>query len=146
MKTNLTLWLCCTLLALVLSSVYGESTKPKRLQIGVRKKIENCTYRAKNGDGLSVHYAGRLEDGTEFDSSYERKQPLSLTLGAGQVIKGWEQGLLGMCVGEKRKLVIPSHLGYGSNGAPPKIPGDATLIFEVELVGIDGQPKHVDEL
>ncbi|XP_034253532.1 peptidyl-prolyl cis-trans isomerase FKBP2 [Thrips palmi] len=144
MKTNLTLWLCCTLLAVVLSSVNGDSASKKRLQIGVRKKIANCSYRAKNGDGLSVHYAGRLEDGTEFDSSYERGQPLSLTLGAGQVIKGWEQGLLGMCVGEKRKLVIPSHLGYGSNGAPPKIPGDATLIFEVELVGIDG--RHGDDL
>ncbi|KAE8751090.1 hypothetical protein FOCC_FOCC002175 [Frankliniella occidentalis] len=147
MKSNLAALLCCTVFVVVaLSCADSSDSKQKKLQIGVKKKIENCQYRARNGDGLQVHYAGRLVDGTEFDSSYERKQPLSLTLGAGQVIKGWEQGLLGMCVGEKRKLVIPSHLGYGSNGAPPKIPGDATLIFEVELVAIDGKPKHEDDL
>nr|CAD7198753.1 unnamed protein product [Timema douglasi] len=80
---------------------------------------------------------GTLEDGTEFDSSYGRNQPLTFTLGSGQVIKGWDQGLLAMCEGEKRKLVIPSELGYGESGAPPKIPGGATLIFEVELVKIE---------
>lgn len=78
-----------------------------------------------------------MEDGTEFDSSIPRGQPLSFTLGAGQVIKGWDQGLLGMCEGEKRRLVIPSHLGYGKAGAGDKIPADATLIFEVELVKIE---------
>ncbi|KAJ1531510.1 hypothetical protein ONE63_000185 [Megalurothrips usitatus] len=146
MNSNLALCLLCSLLvALTIFSVNGDS-KQKRLQIGVKRKVENCSYRAKNGDGLSVHYSGKLEDGTEFDSSYERNQPLSLTLGSGQVIKGWEQGLLGMCIGEKRKLIIPSHLGYGSNGAPPKIPGDATLIFEVELVGIDGKSNHGEDL
>lgn len=84
-----------------------------------------------------MHYKGTLEDGTEFDSSYGRGQPLTFTLGSAQVIKGWDQGLMGMCEGEKRKLVIPPELGYGSSGAPPKIPGDATLIFEVELVKIE---------
>ncbi|XP_071487042.1 peptidyl-prolyl cis-trans isomerase FKBP2, partial [Diadema antillarum] len=79
---------------------------------------------------------GKLEDGTEFDSSIPRNQPFDFTLGAGQVIKGWDQGLLNMCEGEKRKLVIPSDLGYGDRGAPPKIPGGATLIFEVELLKI----------
>jgi FKBP-type peptidyl-prolyl cis-trans isomerase len=84
-----------------------------------------------------MHYTGKLEDGTEFDSSIPRGDPLAFTLGAGQVIKGWDQGLLNMCEGEKRKLVIPSDLGYGANGAPPKIPGGATLIFEVELIKIE---------
>merc|ERR1719238_1465437 len=85
-----------------------------------------------------MHYRGTLhEDGSEFDSSYDRGEPLSFTLGSGQVIKGWDQGLLGMCVGEKRKLVIPPELGYGATGAPPKIPGNSVLIFEVELTKID---------
>ncbi|KAJ9592136.1 hypothetical protein L9F63_001364 [Diploptera punctata] len=84
-----------------------------------------------------MHYVGTLEDGAEFDNSYSRGQPLTFTLGSGQVIRGWDQGLMGMCEGEKRKLVVPSELGYGASGAPPKIPGDATLIFEVELVKID---------
>ncbi|PNF31715.1 Peptidyl-prolyl cis-trans isomerase FKBP2 [Cryptotermes secundus] len=84
---------------------------------------------------------GTLEDGTEFDSSYNRGEPLTFTLGSGQVIKGWDQGLMGMCEGEKRKLVVPSELGYGTSGAPPKIPGDATLIFEVELVKIDNKDE-----
>ncbi|XP_071501449.1 peptidyl-prolyl cis-trans isomerase FKBP2-like [Diadema antillarum] len=110
--------------------------KGKKLQIGVKKKVENCTKRSRGGDRLSMHYTGKLEDGTEFDSSIPRNQPFEFTLGAGQVIKGWDQGLLNMCEGEKRKLVIPSDLGYGDRGAPPKIPGGATLIFEVELLKI----------
>ncbi|KAB7496480.1 Peptidyl-prolyl cis-trans isomerase FKBP2 [Armadillidium nasatum] len=114
-----------------------KKDKVKKLQIGVKKRVENCPLRSRRGDLLHMHYMGKLEDGTEFDSSYERGQPLSFTLGSGQVIKGWDQGLIGMCEGEKRKLVIPSDLGYGSSGAPPKIPGDATLIFEVELVKIE---------
>jgi FK506-binding protein 2 len=80
-----------------------------------------------------------LEDGTEFDSSIGRNDPFTFTLGVGQVIKGWDQGLLEMCEGEKRKLVIPSDLGYGDRGAPPKIPGGATLIFEVELLKINSK-------
>lgn len=78
-----------------------------------------------------------MEDGTEFDSSYPRGQPLSFTVGAGQVIKGWDQGLLGMCEGEKRRLVIPPELGYGKTGAGDKIPGGSVLIFETELVKIE---------
>ncbi len=80
-----------------------------------------------------------MEDGTEFDSSIGRNDPFTFTLGVGQVIKGWDQGLLEMCEGEKRKLVIPSDLGYGDRGAPPKIPGGATLIFEVELLKINSK-------
>ena len=87
---------------------------------------------SKNGDNISVDYTGMLTDGKVFDSSVGRA-PFTLTLGAGQVIKGWEQGLLGMKVGEKRKLTIPSDLAYGKSGYPGAIPADATLIFDVEL-------------
>ena len=93
---------------------------------------------AMNGDTLSVNYTGWLYDpnatenkGTQFDSGN-----IPFVLGAGRVIAGWEQGLLGMRVGGRRRIVIPPDLGYGANGSPPTIPGDATLLFEVELVGI----------
>merc|ERR1712223_1542586 len=113
----------------------GEQKKPpKKLQIGVKKRVENCDQKSRRGDLLSMHYTGKLEDGTEFDSSIPRGQPLQFTLGSGQVIKGWDQGLLGMCVGEKRKLVIPPELGYGASGAPPKIPGNSVLVFVVLLL------------
>ncbi|XP_064602290.1 peptidyl-prolyl cis-trans isomerase FKBP2-like [Liolophura sinensis] len=114
-----------------------DDKKVKKLQIGVKKRVSDCKIKSRKGDTLNMHYTGKLEDGTEFDSSVGRNQPFTFTLGAGQVIKGWDQGLLGMCEGEKRKLVIPSDMGYGSRGAPPKIPADATLIFEVELLSIE---------
>lgn len=92
---------------------------------------------AKNGDKITAHYIGTLTDGEKFDSSIDRGQPFSFVLGAGQVIQGWEQGLLGMKVGEKRKLTIPSELGYGERGVPGAIPPGATLVFEVELLKIN---------
>merc|ERR1712133_81229 len=120
----------------------GElNAEKKKLQIGIKKKIKDCKRRTRKGDQLQMHYTGKLESGEEFDSSIPRGEPLSFTLGAGQVIKGWDQGLLNMCEGEKRKLVIPSDLAYGDNGAPPKIPAGATLIFEVELVKIQVKPS-----
>jgi len=91
---------------------------------------------AKVGDLVTVNYLGRLTDGTKFDSSYDRNQPFSFTLGQGQVIKGWEIGVAGMKVGEKRELTIPPELGYGAAGTGP-IPPNATLIFEVELLNIE---------
>jgi len=86
---------------------------------------------------VSVHYAGRLVDGKEFDSSFKRQSPFQFRLGAGMVIKGWDQGLEGACVGEKRTLRIPASLGYGSAGAGGLIPGGATLIFDTEMMGIN---------
>ncbi|KAK2560918.1 Peptidyl-prolyl cis-trans isomerase FKBP2 [Acropora cervicornis] len=130
-----------TLFILVNHALAADKKSTKKLQIGVKKKVENCAKRSKSGDTLHMHYTGKLDDGTEFDSSIPRGEPFVFKLGAGQVIKGWDQGLLNMCEGEKRKLVIPSDLGYGERGAPPKIPGGATLIFEVELLKIEGKSE-----
>lgn len=88
------------------------------------------------GKTVSVHYTGWLENGKKFDSSVDRGQPFSFPLGAGRVIKGWDEGVQGMKVGGKRKLTIPSDLGYGSRGAGGVIPPNATLIFDVELLGV----------
>ena len=91
---------------------------------------------AEMGMSVSVHYTGKLEDGTVFDSSIPRGQPFTFTLGAGQVIKGWDLGVEGMKLGEKRSLVIPPHLGYGIRGAGATIPPNATLIFDIELLEV----------
>ncbi|CAG8447441.1 hypothetical protein C2G38_2226785 [Gigaspora rosea] len=112
---------------------------PTTLQIGIKHRVPegSCYKMTKDGDSVSVHYTGTLfENGQEFDSSIPRGQPFTFTLGVGQVIKGWDQGLRGMCIGEKRKLIIPSHLAYGTRGSPPSIPENAALVFDVELIGI----------
>jgi FK506-binding protein 2 len=119
----------------------------------------DCTRKTVPGDKINVHYRGTLEsDGSEFDASYNRGQPLSFTVGQGQVIKGWDQGLLDMCPGEKRKLTIQPDWAYGERGVGP-IPANSvlsmlsphllvilltTIVFETELVSIDGVSK--DEL
>ena len=89
------------------------------------------------GDRVEVHYTGRLEDGEVFDSSLDRNEPFSFQVGAGQVIEGWEQGLIGMQVGGERQLTIPPHLAYGEQGSPPNIEPNSTLIFDIELLAIE---------
>lgn len=98
------------------------------LQLGVGDSV-------KNGDTISVHYVGTLTDGTKFDSSYDRGEPISFTVGSGALIKGFDNGMMGMQVGGKRKLTIPPELAYGAQGAGA-IPANATIVFEVELVSI----------
>jgi len=88
------------------------------------------------GKRVKVHYTGTLTNGSKFDSSLDRGRPFEFQLGAGQVIKGWDEGVAGMKVGGKRKLTIPADMGYGAKGFPPVIPPNSTLIFEVELLGV----------
>lgn len=103
----------------------------------IKTLVEGKGEGAKAGQTVTVNYLGTLKsDGTKFDSSYDRKEPFSFNLGAGEVIPGWDQGVVGMKVGEKRKLTIPASLGYGSMGAGDSIPPNSTLIFEVEMVAI----------
>ena len=91
---------------------------------------------AAAGKSVTVHYTGWLTNGTKFDSSKDRNEPFEFNLGAGQVIRGWDEGVQGMKVGGVRKLTIPASLGYGARGAPGAIPPNATLLFEVELLGV----------
>lgn len=90
----------------------------------------------ERGQMVTVHYTGTLENGTKFDSSRDRGTPFTFKIGVGQVIKGWDEGVASMKVGGSRKLIIPANLGYGSSGAGGVIPGNATLLFDVELISI----------
>lgn len=90
----------------------------------------------KSGDTIKINYSGTLQDGTKFDSSYDRSDPFQTQIGVGRVIKGWDEGLIGMKVGGKRRLTIPPDLGYGAQGAGGVIPPNATLIFDLELLEI----------
>ena len=105
-------------------------------QLQIDELVVGTGAEARTGASVSVHYTGWLTDGTRFDSSIDRGKPFAFALGRGQVIAGWDQGVVGMRVGGKRKLTIPPHLGYGVRGAGGVIPPNATLVFEVELLGV----------
>ncbi|XP_071103494.1 uncharacterized protein [Haliotis cracherodii] len=116
------------------------------LKVDTTFKPDECERLSKKYDRLKMHYTGTLaSDGSKFDSSHDRSEPFEFQIGVGQVIKGWDEGLLDMCVGEKRTLTIPSDLGYGETGSGDKIPPGATLKFDVEMVDIqDGEaPPNV---
>lgn len=113
----------------------AKQTLPSGLKYTVLTEAPADSRVAKKGETVSVHYTGWTPDGTKFDSSRDKHQPFEFKIGGGQVIQGWEQGVEGMKVGEKRKLVIPPDLGYGSRAVGP-IPANSTLIFEVELLDI----------
>ena len=117
-------------------NITNETDNMDFTELSVNTLVEGEGKEAKSGDEVSVNYRGTLRDGTEFDSSYSRNEPFTFVLGIGQVIRGWDEGVLGMKVGEKRLLEIPSSMGYGESGTGP-IPGGAGLIFEIELLSIN---------
>ncbi|EJT97479.1 hypothetical protein DACRYDRAFT_25191 [Dacryopinax primogenitus] len=125
----------------------GEPGQVDELKIDVIFKPEECPIQSRNGDAMSMHYTGTLaSNGNKFDSSRDRNSPFQFTLGQGRVIKGWEEGLKDMCITERRRLTIPANMAYGSRGAGAKIPGGATLVFDVELLGIKNRAPEKDEL
>lgn len=143
----------CVLLTIgsIFDNVVGhleDDEKPKKPEVKPDIKIEiitmppkDCTRKSRRLDVLGMKYTGYLENGTKFESTYDHGHEFSFQLGIGQVIQGWEKGLVDMCVGEKRKLTVPPHMAYGTIGAGDRIPPNSTLIFECELVKIDDGPK-----
>lgn len=115
-----------------------SKTTQNTLSAGLKVQVikEGSGVGAKTGDMVTVHYTGTLENGTKFDSSVDRNTPFAFILG-GKVIKGWNEGVVGMKVGETRKLTIPPDLAYGANGVPPVIPPNSTLIFEIQMLKIN---------
>jgi FKBP-type peptidyl-prolyl cis-trans isomerase len=105
-------------------------------ELQIEELKEGAGAEAVSGTTVTVHYVGTLTDGKKFDSSRDRGSGFTFRLGAGQVIKGWDQGVAGMKIGQVRKLTIPPHLAYGDRGFPPVIPPGSTLVFEVELLGV----------
>merc|ERR1712111_96769 len=101
--------------------------------------------KAHEGDKVTVHYGGFLQDGKKFDSSFDRSQPFTFTMGVGQVIPGWDQGLLGVCAGEERHLVVPATLAYGDRGAGDVIPPGATLLFDVVIVDVEKKSQQEEK-
>ena len=132
--------IACLALSLSLAGCGGNDTTSPSGQgsVGIEDLVVGTGATAATGDTVTVNYVGTFTNGTKFDSSYDRNQPYSFRIGAGQVIAGWDQGVPGMRVGGKRRLTVPPSLGYGSAAYGP-IPGNSTLIFEIELLSIAGK-------
>lgn len=118
-----------------------SAQQPALTELKIEDQVVGTGDEAKSGDTITVNYLGALLNGTKFDSSYDRNQPFSFQLGAGQVIEGWDKGFVGMKVGGKRKLTIPPDMAYGSRGAGGVIGPNETLIFEVELLSASPSGK-----
>ena len=117
------------------SSQAGEVSTPSGLRYV--DEVVGTGESPKPGQNVTVHYTGTFENGTKFESSVDSGQPLKFRIGTGAVIKGWDEGIMTMKVGGTRKLIIPPKLGYGAAGSPPKIPPNSTLLFEVQLLGVN---------
>jgi peptidylprolyl isomerase len=128
----------CTLSLIGIGSIICEAGKAVTTASGLQVELlqEGTGPLPKPGQTVTVHYVGTLQDGKKFDSSRDRGQPFSFTLGKGQVIRGWDEGIAMLKVGSRAKLTIPPQLGYGARGAGGVIPPNATLIFDVELIGV----------
>jgi FKBP-type peptidyl-prolyl cis-trans isomerase len=145
MRMCLTVWAIAIAFAIAVSADEKKDKDKEKTEEKVIKTDSGLKYvelkegkgeRAREGDTVEVHYTGWLKDGKKFDSSLDRDEPFSFKLGAKMVIKGWDEGVAGMRVGGKRKLIIPPDLAYGKRGAGKVIPADAELTFEVELLKI----------
>ncbi len=146
LRSRITFSLFVVLLAVTFNLILNSCSQEEKVSGDIQETPSGLKYivieegvgdKPTNGKKVKVHYTGKLEDGTVFDSSVKRGVPIEFTLGMGQVIKGWDEGIADMKVGEKRQLIIPPDLGYGPNGYPPVIPANSTLIFDVELVEIN---------
>ena len=127
---------------LLIGLVHCQRDDRPPLQVDITKTV-NCRELEKAGEGdkVTVHYGGFLMDGTKFDSSFDRNKPFTFELGVGQVIPGWDQGLVGVCSGEERHLVVPAALAYGDRGAGDVIPPGATLLFDIVVMDVEQVTK-----
>eukprot|EP00238_Polyblepharides_amylifera_P010784 CAMPEP_0196582826 /NCGR_PEP_ID=MMETSP1081-20130531/40880_1 /TAXON_ID=36882 /ORGANISM="Pyramimonas amylifera, Strain CCMP720" /LENGTH=407 /DNA_ID=CAMNT_0041903523 /DNA_START=72 /DNA_END=1295 /DNA_ORIENTATION=+ len=134
-------------LQVILAYTFPRVKRGSGLTVQILEKPSFCTEKAKKGDVLKVHYQGRLKDDSVFEETYTVGRPLEVTLGGNQIIAGWEEGLKGMCVGERRYLIVPPKLGYGSaGGSNGRVPPDATISFQVDLLALNGKQFHQMQL